>query len=137
MRFLGLGHTLMMVVVDSSALLMNLMHDKSKSSGKYLRNMVYSPCIMIMFVSLLFEALSWECFALWVSGSRIFYLVKIFFFFFGIITRIVPSLGAVYQIGTRFKKSVNCIPTFEKVLQLGPFQTELTNAVSQHAMWLF
>jgi len=51
----------------------------------------------------------------------------------GIITRIVPSLGLGCQIGTRFKKSINCIPTFEKVLQLGFFQIELTNAVSQHA----
>jgi len=38
----------------------------------------------------------------------------------------------VCQIGTRFKKSVNCIPTFEKVFQLGPYQTELINIVSQH-----
>ena len=45
----------------------------------------------------------------------------------------VPSLVLGCQIGTLFKKSVNCIPTFEKVLQLGPFQTELTNAVSQRA----
>ena len=45
----------------------------------------------------------------------------------------VPNLGLGCQIGTLFKKSVNCIPTFEKVLQLGPFQTELTNAVSQRA----
>ena len=61
---------------------------------------------------------------------------KIYFKFlliFGIISRIVPSLGLGCQIGTRFKKSVNCIPTFEKVLQLGPFQTELTNVVSQRA----
>jgi len=35
------------------------------------------------------------------------------------------------QIGTRFRKSFNCIPTFEKVFQLDLFQTELTNALSQ------
>ena len=36
------------------------------------------------------------------------------------------------------KKNVNCIPNFEKVLQLGPFQTELTNVVNnvpRVSMW--
>ena len=51
----------------------------------------------------------------------------------GIITRIIFILGPVCQIGTRFKKSVNCIPTLEKVFQLGSFQTELTDVVSQRA----
>jgi len=61
-----------------------------------------------------------------------------FIILIGIISRIVPSLGLGCQIGTRFKKSVNCIPTFEKVLQLGPFQTELTNVVSQRvSLWFF
>ena len=60
------------------------------------------------------------------------------YFHLGIIIGIVPSLGLVCQIGTPFKKYVNCILTFEKVLQLGPFQTELTNVVSQRvSLWFF
>jgi len=46
-------------------------------------------------------------------------------------------LGLVCQIGTRFKKNVNYIPTFEKVFQLGSFQTELTNTVSQRVTCQF
>ena len=37
-------------------------------------------------------------------------------------------------------KSVNCIPTFEKMLQLGPFQKELTNTVNDVpliSLWFF
>jgi len=41
----------------------------------------------------------------------------------------VPTLVGGCQFGTRRKKSVNCVPTFEKVHQ-GPFQKKIINTVN-------
>jgi len=38
-----------------------------------------------------------------------------------LIIRMVSTLIEVCQFGTRGKKCVNCVLTFEKVSQLGPF----------------
>ena len=46
-RFLGLGHTLMMVV-DSAILLFSVRHDKSKSSCKNISDMVDSCCVIVV-----------------------------------------------------------------------------------------
>jgi len=32
-------------------------------------------------------------------------------------------------------EGVNCIPTFEKVLQLGPFQMKMINGVPHVSLW--
>jgi len=39
----------------------------------------------------------------------------------------IPTLVEVCQFGTRRKKSVNCVPTFEKMHQSGLFQKNNNN----------
>ena len=48
----------------------------------------------------------------------------------GLIRMMVSTFVQIYQFGTRFQRGVKCVPLFEKIFQLGPFQKKVINTVN-------